>query len=149
MACGLCANSSAACFKAFVAFSSPWARMILARASRAASASAAMALCSCSGSRESFLQKAHNGMRLWLLSSHQSPSTYDDYLQGESGFFLYVLVCVDRKLLCRTHGTIYITQRRVLVSSFPHLFKKQATTTGELMITTYVFFNTPTHYNSL
>ena len=39
------------------------------------------------------------------------------------GFFLYVLVCVDRKLLCRTHGTIYITQRRVLVSSFPHLFK--------------------------
>ena len=125
MACGLCANSSAACFKAFVAFSSPWARMILALASRAASASAAMALCSCSGSRESFLQKAHTmGGSCYGCCHHISHLLLTMITYKESlGFFLYVLVCVDRKLLCRTHGTIYITQRRVLVSSFPHLFK--------------------------
>ena len=29
-------------------------------------------------------KSTHNGRKLlWLLSSHQSPSTYDDYLQGE------------------------------------------------------------------
>ena len=62
-------------------------------------------------------------------------------------FFVCVFVCVDRKLLCRTHGTIYIT------SSFSIFFSPYwyfiATTTWEMMITTYVFFlNTPTN-NSL
>jgi len=56
MALGFEASSLAACRRARVAFCSPAARMTLARACRAASASAAMTLWSCSGSRESFVQ---------------------------------------------------------------------------------------------
>ena len=69
------------------------------------------------------------------------------YKESSLVFFVCVFVCVDRKLLCRTHGTIYIT------SSFSIFFSPYwyfiATTTWEMMITTYVFFlNTPTN-NSL